>query len=1281
MNRLARLFVALLRTMLGLCALVLVLTALYASLGRQLAPLVAEYRAEVESKAGDALGMPVAIGALQGGWDGLSPLLTVHDLQLGEGSRAIRLDQVRLVPDVLGSLLARAPRIANLQVEGLQLSLRQDGQGHWAVDGLPSREPQKPMDVQQLLLRLPMLKELSLLDSQLTFEPFEQKPLSLTDASFTLLSSGRRLRLDGHVLLPDGQPLALQIKTRIDRQDWRASQTELYLSLPQSDWASLLPAGLTRDWRIEQATLGGEFWLDWSQGQVQRAYARLHAPELRAGYAERKAVQIDDFGLNVYAERREDGFDLQVDSLAFSLGETRWGELRLALKHQNQQEDSAEQWQLSVDRLDLAPLTPLVLALAPLPEQADEVLAALKPQGILHNVQATYLPQRSDPKRLQFSANLERVGISSWHGVPAVENASGSVTGDLAGGELLANSENFGLHLDTLFPDIWRYRQASARLLWQLDDSAFTLRSPYLQVVGDEGRIAGDFLIRLMKDPALEDYMDLRVGIRDGDAKYTSKYLPTLSPGLSPKLSEWLQTAIRGGKVDEGWFEYQGSLHKDADAAARSISLFFRVHDAELAFQPGWPVLHEARGEVLIEDSGVQVRVPQGRLLNSTLEAVSVDIPHADHGQVAHLQLTGEVQSSLGDALKILQDAPIGTAPTFAGWQGEGPLSGKLKLDIPLAHDQAIKPKVQVDFATEGARLQISSPKLELSQLKGAFRFDSSSGLSAPNIRAQVFGRAVQGKAIAGGPRGNAQTRIEANGRVAVKALSDWLGVTRPLPLSGELPYRLNIQLAGSDSQLRVDSDLKGLAIDLPAPFGKAAADSGQASWRMTLQGNERNYWLDYGDLASLAFAAPLGQIMQGRGALRLGGGAASLPSDQGLRVSGRLTELDWSAWQAAASRYQVTQSDPAALQFFRGAQLQIDSFKGFGSDLQQLSVQLARAPQGWSLDLDSALAKGNVLLPDASGAPIAVNLARLSFPPAAPPAKADAPVVEKPDPLAAVDPRQIPALDLRIDKVMQGEQLLGSWSLKARPTPQGVQFSELAMGLKGMQLHGTLGWEGAPGSTRSWFKGRVEGDNLADVLLAWGFAPTATSESFRLNVDGGWLGSPAWLSLKRYSGSLEPRLRKGQFIEVQGSASALRVFGLLNFNSIGRRLRLDFSDLLGRGLSYDTTKAVLVAQDGVFNTREPLKVVGPSSTLELNGTLDMARDQIDAKLLVTLPVSNNLPLAALVVGAPAIGGALFVVDKLLGDKVARFASVQYSVKGDWKDPQISFEKPFEKPR
>lgn len=1272
------LLIRLLRGALGLCALLLVLAALYVSLGRELVPLVAEYRDEVQSKAQAALGLPLSIGRLEGGWSGLAPVLTAHDVQLGAGDDVVRLNEVRVVPDVLASLLARQPRIANLQLEGLRLSLRQAQDGHWSVEGLPRREPAGTLDPQKLIDGLQMVAKVSLLGSQLTLEPREREPLSLTYIDITLRSGGARQHLDGRLLLPDGQPLTFDFKVRLDGENWRASGIEAYLSLPQSDWAAWLPAQLTGDWHLRRAQAGGEFWLDWAEGQVQRGAARLHAPDIRGAYGKRKAVRVSDLALSAYFERRADGFDLLVDGLALSLDDTRWGEVQLALNQQLDAQGQVERWALSADRLDLTPLSPVILALAPLPDAAVEVIEALQPRGALRNVQLDYRPQLSDSTRVRYSANLDRVSIGAWHGSPAVENASGSVRGDLGRGEGLAASENFGLHFPNLFPDMWHYRQAGARLQWTLDDEAFTLHSPYLQVVGEEGRIAGDFLVRLKKDPALEDYMDLRVGLKDGDALKAKKYLPTRSPGLSPALADWLQTAIRAGHIDDGWFQYQGSLAKGADEAARSISLYFLVDGAELAFQPGWPSLRQARGEVLIEDDGVDVRVPEGSILGSRVRDVTVNIPKAANGQPPRLALEGALESTVPDALKILQEAPIGTAETFAGWQGQGPLSGKLKLDIPLAHGQ--KPQIQVDFATEGAQLTIGNPLLELSQLTGAFRFNSASGLSAPDIRAQVLGHAVRGRALAQGARGNARTRIEAGGRIPLARLSSWLGVTRPLPLKGELPYQMNLLLDGGDSQLRVDSDLKGLAVELPAPFTKVAAESRGASWRMTLQGNERRYWLEYGNLASLAFAAPPGQIGNGRGELRLGGEPASLPSAPGMRVSGRLDTLDWGAWQTALQPYQALAGDGQNRKLFAGADLRIGYFSGFGTQVDDLGVKFAPVPGGWQLDLNSTLLEGRVGLPAAKDAAIDLDLARLSLPPAQAP-KADEPKPDKPDPLVTVDPRQIPALDVHIDRVMQGDALVGAWSLKARPTPQGVRFSELKLDLKGLKIGGELTWEGVPGSTASRYQGRIEGKNLADILSAWGYAPSTTSERFRLDVDANWPGSPAWFGLERLSGRLDASLRKGQFVEVQGSASALRVFGLLNFNSISRRLRLDFSDLLGKGFSYDTTKTLLVGQNGVFQTREPLRVVGPSSTLELNGTLDMARDLINAKLLVTLPVTNNLPLAALIVGAPAVGGALFIADKLLGDRVARFASVQYKVKGPWQDPEISFDKPFEKSR
>lgn len=521
-------------------------------------------------------------------------------------------------------------------------------------------------------------------------------------------------------------------------------------------------------------------------------------------------------------------------------------------------------------------------------------------------------------------------------------------------------------------------------------------------------------------------------------------------------------------------------------------------------------------------------------------------------------------------------------------------------------------------------------------------------------------------------------TRIAANSQIGVKLLTDWLGVTQSLPVSGDLPYQLQVTLNGADSQLRVNSNLKGLAVDLPAPFGKAADEERESDFSMNLQGAERRLSAGYGNLANFAFSAPGGKFEDGRGELFIGDGGAIVPDAKGLRVRGSLDELDVAPWQAMVARYAGDDAGDSAKQLVNSVDLQIGKLTAMGYTLNQTSVQLNRNPAAWTVALDSSLMKGTATLPDSKVTPIDINLLYIRLPAPDP----NAAVVENaPDPLADVDPHKIPSMNLKVTQVFQGDQLLGAWSLKTRPTANGMQLADMDLGLKGMLLKGNGGWEGTPGSTSSWFKGQVTGKNLADILKAWGFAPTVTSQEFEMNADGRWPGSPAWVGLKRYSGSLDATLRNGSFVEVEGGAAALRVFGLLNFNSIGRRLRLDFSDLLGKGLSYDRVKGLLVASDGVYVTRDPITMTGPSTNLELNGTLDMVKDRVDAKLLVTLPVTNNLPIAALLVGAPAIGGALFLVDKLLGDRVSRFASVQYKVEGPWKEPKITFDKPFEKPQ
>ncbi len=166
-------------------------------------------------------------------------------------------------------------------------------------------------------------------------------------------------------------------------------------------------------------------------------------------------------------------------------------------------------------------------------------------------------------------------------------------------------------------------------------------------MLGDEGKIAADFLIKIHLNHDQEDYMDLRVGMVDGDGRYTSKYLPT---ALSPELDHWLRTAVVSGAVKQGFFQYQGSLNKNSPDTARVISLFFDVSNATLAFQPGWPSLTGVDGKVYVENSGVRVKASKGQLLDTKVSNVLVNIPHVPSGQDSHLLVDGNFSGNRSTA-------------------------------------------------------------------------------------------------------------------------------------------------------------------------------------------------------------------------------------------------------------------------------------------------------------------------------------------------------------------------------------------------------------------------------------------------------------------------------------------------------------------------------------------------------------------------------------------------------------------------------------------------------
>ena len=1248
--------------------LLLFLSALYLSAGRILTPMLNAYRVEVQQWLGEQLGQPLHLGRLYAGWHGLSPRFYAEDVRLGGTEQTFQVDRLHFRPDMLASLLRRDWSLAAISLQGVEIELQQQA-GHWQLNGmsLAAAPGEKPADWNNLLAQLQRVGHLSLVDVRLLVRQQGAAPVEFPQAGLTLEHSGGRTRVQARIQLPDGQLLELAGQARIEPKQWQQSDLDVYVNLPGSnwlqwlapDWLTALPEGM----RLEQASLAAQGWLQVRKGHLQ-------ALSLEAGGGRLKGHWQGD-AVDVQLGQVRAGFSQDAQQRRLWLPElnVRWlprepmQNLALQLRQNAGEPLLTAATSIYIPRLQLEPLMAGLLQHIPLPQLPRSILEQLDFRGGLRNTYLRWQPGLPWQQQLEYDTNIDGLDYSPWENVPGATGISGRLFGSLAGGELHLDSAGFSLYLRELFADPWYYHRARARLTWELTESFdFTLSSPYLQVRGDEGRLAGDFVIRLPGQSGRESYMDLRVGMRDGDASHKSRYLPLVLRDEQPELWSWLREAVIGADIHQGYFQYQGTLAAGAPPAARSISLFFDVSDARLAYQPGWPELEEARAQVYVHDQGVEIDIERGRILQTGISDVHAEVIYPRAG-ASRLQVDARLASSMKDALQVVQETPmVEQLPFMAAWQGQGDLNGRLQLEVPFAEHQ--QPRVQLDLQLANNSLHMPELDLRFEQLQGALHIDSQRGMSGSAVAGRVLEQPFTAslRLPASGARWGSQ--IRARGKMPVARLQSWLGHAEPLPFSGAFAYQLDLLLAEQGSQLAVNTDLQGVRIDLPAPLGKSAAEKISTSWHMTLDGNEQHYRLVHGTRLSGLFATAQQKDGPLRGQLVLGGQVARLPARDGIWIAGRLPRLQVPDWLDAIGRYGPAARGPGTAVAVQEVQLSAGRLEGLGIPLEQAQLRVRPEGTGWQVRLDSAQASGRLHVP-ASGS-MMVSLDRLQLP------TGDDSLLSS---AGGLQPANVPAMQVRVNRLLLGDELLGSAGFASRTDAAGdAWFEDISADLKGLQIAGSLQWHGGQ-EQRSRFQGALSGARLEQVLQAWGYAESMSSERFNVELDLGWPGAPQAFALEQLDGVAQLKFRKGQLKAADGSAQVLRVFGLLNFDSIGRRLRLDFSDLWGKGLSYDRIDGAMDIKGGVFRTRDELVLEGVSSNLSVQGVLDVPAGTIDADLQVAMPISRNLPLAAVAAGAPAIGGALFVIDRLVGDRFSRMAAARYSITGDWQNPDISLAR------
>jgi len=369
-------------------------------------------------------------------------------------------------------------------------------------------------------------------------------------------------------------------------------------------------------------------------------------------------------------------------------------------------------------------------------------------------------------------------------------------------------------------------------------------------------------------------------------------------------------------------------------------------------------------------------------------------------------------------------------------------------------------------------------------------------------------------------------------------------------------------------------------------------------------------------------------------------------------------------AGEKAPLRLKLNLSEPVQVQ-------QMDLVLNEGVADESITLTGQSDPSGLTLNISGDDIQGRLVISD-DDSPLVLHLERLQLgalmqddQAVAVSDTADGPVYPR-----LLGSTRLPAADVRVEALWLGDKALGDWRFMLRPDERGTRVSGLEAHLNSLVLRGEAHWD-QQSDQRTELTLRLAGDDLGALLQRWGYARVLETHQVESVLQLNWTGAPWDVASDRLNGELQFSTREGRLIETSESTNLLRVFGILNFNSLARRLRLDFSDVLKKGVSFDRLEGHYRLTQGVATTVTPLVMAGPSANMSVNGQVNLAAGTLDKEVEVALPISSNVPLAAVLLGAPQVAGAVFVIDKLIGDRLERFSTLRYRLSGRWEDPEL----------
>lgn len=1258
------------RVLLFTGATLVVVTALLVSGLRLLMPHMNSWRAPILDAVSSAAGVEIKASAIEGSWENFGPRLEIKDIQTGfSDGGALKIQRVTLALDVWQSLLHLRWQFRDLTFWQLNLLT------NTPLNGGDKRQSDFQTErLNDLFLR--QFDHFDLRDSHISFVTPSGQRATLAIPQLTWLNEKNRHRAEGLVSLSSftGQHGVVQLRLDLSDSNGYLSTGRVWMQADDVDMKPWLGQWMRDNTSLESARFSLAAWMSVQDGEVHDGDVWLKQGGANwQGDKQSHHLSVDN--LTAHISRFNGGWNVNIPQTRFITDGQPWphGQLSLLWQPENTQlpgPDHHQELRVRATELDLERLDPLIPLFAKLSPQLLENWRALQPRGQL-NALALDIPLQQ-PERTRFQAKWQNLSWQQWELLPGMEHLNGTLAGGVADGRLTFDIRQATLPYGDMFRAPLEIAQASGALNWQYGKQGLTLSGQQLDVQARSLWARGDFRYQQQNDqpPRLE----ILAGINLTNAGDAWRYFP--EPLMGKSLTDYLSGAIKGGQVKDATLIFAGDPHhfpfKKNDGM---FEVAVPLRQATYEFEPGWPLLENLDIDLDFANNGLWMIAPDIKLGEVNGHNISAVIP--DYLQ-EKLIIDGEIKGAGPQIRDYFNQSPL--KPSLGSALDElqigGDVSGRLHLDIPLDGKQ-VRATGDVNLANNSLLIKPLETRFE--QLSGHFTYDNGD-LKSDAMTARWFGQPI-------GVSFNTQDG-EKEYQIGVALKGDWLpGAITQVPeavrkqLSGHLPWQGNVLVTlphkGSASyQVNLDGDLKNVSSRLPAPLDKTGMSG--LPVKVSAKGNLNSLDLSgsVGDRHRFNSRWLLGkQLKIDRGIWENDTKhLPALPESSGMVLN--LPELDGEAWLGllGAGMGSGGNGKAGSAMLPGDIRLHTPALTLAGQQWQDLTATLSQSVAG-EMTVNAQGKNINGVLVTKQNEPWVANLKYLYYNPQWD--SKGTTTSPLPDDAATVNFSGWPALRLNCDECWLRGQKFGR--MKADLTPSGdtlkLENGLIDSGNTHLTVNGE--WVNQPGQQRTSLKGVLSGKKINDATNWFGVSSPLRDSPFKLEYDLHWQSAPWQPSEQTLNGVLKSHLGAGQIADVS-TGRAGQLLRLVSFDSLLRKLRLDFSDTFSQGFYFDSINGTAWIENGVMHT-DNLLVDGLEADIAMKGKMDLVKRQIDMEAVVAPEISTTVGVATAFAVNPVIGAAVFAASKVLGPLWSKISVLRYHISGPIDKPQI--DEVLRKPR